>query len=133
MIFYTPADRDRTLLPHDPVKAVVAPRPIGWISTVDAAGIPNLAPYSYFNAVADRPPIVMFSSDGMKDSATNALAIGEFVWNLATYDLREQMNLSSKELAPGESEFAFAGLEAATSRRVHPRGSRRRRWRWSAE
>ena len=120
MIFYEPADRDRALLPHDPFKAVIAPRPVGWISTVDAAGIPNLAPYSFFNAIADRPPMVMFSSDGRKDSVTHAEATGEFVWNLATYDLREQMNLSSKELDRGESEFDFAGLAPAPSRLVAP-------------
>lgn len=108
------------MLPHDPFKAVVAPRPIGWISTLGATGIPNLAPYSFFNAVADRPALVMFSSAGLKDSATNARDLGEFVWNLATFDLREQMNLSSKELPPEESEFAFAGLEPAPSRIVAP-------------
>lgn len=120
MLFYEPHARDRALLPHDPFKAFVVPRPIGWISTVDADGIPNLAPYSYFNAVADRPSIVMFSSDGRKDSMTHAGATGEFVWNLATYELREQMNLSSAALPRGESEFSFAGLEAAPSRLVAP-------------
>lgn len=119
-MFYEPDARDRALLPHDPFKAIVAPRPIGWISTLDAAGTPNLAPYSFFNAVADRPPIVMFSSAGMKDSASHAIARGEFVWNLATWDLREAMNLSSAELARGSSEFAFAGLEEAPSRHVAP-------------
>lgn len=119
-MFYEPHARDRALLPHDPFKAIIAPRPIGWISTLDAEGTPNLAPYSFFNAVADRPPIVMFSSAGMKDSASHALARREFVWNLVTWDLREQMNLSSAELARGESEFAFAGLEEAPSRLVAP-------------
>ena len=120
-------------LPHDPFKAVVAPRPIGWISTLDAAGTPNLAPYSFFNAVADSPPIVMFSSAGMKDSASHALDRGEFVWNLATYDLREAMNQSSAVLPRGESEFAFAGLESAPSRLVGSTAGRRDvRSRWSA-
>jgi flavin reductase (DIM6/NTAB) family NADH-FMN oxidoreductase RutF len=119
-VFYEPGSRDRTLLPHDPFKAIIAPRPIGWISTLDAAGTPNLAPYSFFNAVADRPPIVMFSSAGMKDSASHALDRGEFVWNLATWDLREAMNLSSAELARGTSEFSFAGLAQAPSRLVSP-------------
>lgn len=119
-MFYEPGARDRALLPHDPFKAIIAPRPIGWISTLDAAGTPNLAPYSFFNAVADGPPIVMFSSAGMKDSASHALARGEFVWNLATYDLRVAMNQSSAQLARGESEFAFAGLEAAACRLVAP-------------
>ena len=119
-VFYEPAARDRTVLPHDPFKAIIAPRPIGWISTLDAEGTPNLAPYSFFNAVADSPPIVMFSSAGMKDSASHALARGEFVWNLATWDLREAMNQSSATLARGQSEFAFAGLEQASSRLIAP-------------
>jgi flavin reductase (DIM6/NTAB) family NADH-FMN oxidoreductase RutF len=117
-VFYQPASRDRALLPHDPFKAIIAPRPIGWISTLDADGIANLAPYSFFNAVADSPPIVMFSSAGRKDSASHAVARGEFVWNLATWDLREAMNRSSAALLRGESEFAFAGLAQAPSRLV---------------
>ncbi len=120
MVFYEPDQRDRQLLPHDPFKAFIAPRPIGWISTLGPAGEVNLAPYSYFNAVSDRPPMVMFSSSGPKDSATFATSGGEFVWNLATYDLREQMNLTSKELPRGESEFEFGGLEMAPSRLVAP-------------
>ena len=119
-MFYEPDRRDRARLPHDPFKAVIAPRPIGWISTLDADGTPNLAPYSFFNAVADSPPIVMFSSAGMKDSASHALDRGEFVWNLATYDLREAMNQSSAVIPRGESEFAFADLESAPSRLVAP-------------
>jgi flavin reductase (DIM6/NTAB) family NADH-FMN oxidoreductase RutF len=119
-VFYEPHERDRAVLPHDPFGAVVAPRPIGWISTLGADGVANLAPYSYFNALSDRPPIVMFSSTGMKDSASNAIETREFVWNLATYDLREGMNLSSKRLAAGESEFDFAGLAPAASRLVAP-------------
>jgi flavin reductase (DIM6/NTAB) family NADH-FMN oxidoreductase RutF len=120
VVFYEPSARDRALLPHDPFKALVAPRPIGWVSTLDVGGAPNLAPYSFFNAVSEAPPIVMFSTDGWKDSAEHARARGEFVWNLATYDLREAMNLSSKTLPRGESEFAFAGLEPAPSRLVSP-------------
>jgi flavin reductase (DIM6/NTAB) family NADH-FMN oxidoreductase RutF len=120
MVFYEPAARDRELLPHDPFKAFIAPRPIGWIATLGPAGEVNLAPYSYFNAVSDRPPMVMFSSSGPKDSATFAAMGGEFVWNLATYDLREQMNLTSKELPRGHSEFEFGGLEMAPSRLVAP-------------
>jgi flavin reductase (DIM6/NTAB) family NADH-FMN oxidoreductase RutF len=120
MVFYTPENRDRELLPHDPFKAFVAPRPIGWVSTVGPGGEVNLAPYSYFNAVSDRPPTVMFSSAGPKDSATFAQATDEFVWNLATWDLREAMNQTSAELPRGESEFAHAGLEMAPSRLVAP-------------
>jgi len=120
MVFYEPDTRDRELLPHDPFKAFIAPRPIGWVSTLGPEGEVNLAPYSFFNAVSDRPPMVMFSSNGPKDSATFATSGGEFVWNLATYELREQMNLTSKALPRGESEFAFGGLEMAPSRLVAP-------------
>jgi flavin reductase (DIM6/NTAB) family NADH-FMN oxidoreductase RutF len=120
VIFYEPHARDRDLLPHDPFKAVVAPRPIGWVSTLDAAGVPNLAPYSFFNAVCDAPPMVMFSSSGMKHSATHAGAAREFAWNLPTYALREAMNLSSAELEAGASEFTHAGLSMAPSRLIAP-------------
>jgi flavin reductase (DIM6/NTAB) family NADH-FMN oxidoreductase RutF len=123
VIFYEPHARDTGLLPHDPFKALVAPRPIGWISTLgDGAGAAaaNLAPYSFFNAVCDRPPIVMFASSGMKDSATFAHATREFVWNLPTYALREAMNRTSVALPRGESEFAHAGLSMAPSRLVSP-------------
>jgi flavin reductase (DIM6/NTAB) family NADH-FMN oxidoreductase RutF len=120
MLFYEPNNRDREVLPHDPFKAFIAPRPIGWVSTVGPDGEVNLAPYSYFNAVCDRPPIVMFSSGGPKDSATFAGGTGEFVWNMATWDLREQMNATSATLPRGESEFAHAGLEMADSRLVAP-------------
>ncbi|HWK27899.1 MAG TPA: flavin reductase family protein [Solirubrobacter sp.] len=120
MLFYEPESRDRALLPHDPFKAMVAPRPIGWISTVGADGEVNLAPYSYFNAVCDRPPMLMFSSMGPKDSATFAHASGEFVWNLATWDLRAQMNETSAALPRGENEFEHAGLTMVPSRLVAP-------------
>jgi flavin reductase (DIM6/NTAB) family NADH-FMN oxidoreductase RutF len=120
MLFYEPDTRDRDLLPHDPFKALVAPRPIGWVSTLGPDGEANLAPYSFFNAVSDRPPMVMFSSSGPKDSATFAHAGGEFVWNLATWELREAMNRTSEALPRGESEFAHAGLETAPSRLVAP-------------
>jgi flavin reductase (DIM6/NTAB) family NADH-FMN oxidoreductase RutF len=120
MVFYEPDRRDRDLLPHDPFKAFIAPRPIGWVSTVGASGDVNLAPYSYFNAVCDTPPTVMFSSNGPKDSATFAREGGEFVWNMATWDLREEMNLTSAELPRGASEFEHAGLELAPSRLVTP-------------
>src|SRR4051794_35627112 len=82
-------------LPHDPFKAIVAPRPIGWISTVDAAGRVNLAPYSYFNGFCSNPHIVGFSSEGRKDSLANVEATGEFVCNLATEELAEAMNRTS--------------------------------------
>ena len=90
-MFYEPGRGDHGL-PRDPFKALVAPRPIGWISTVDAGGRPNLAPYSFFNAFGSRPPIVGFSSEGAKHSKANAEATGAFVCNMATYELREAMN-----------------------------------------
>jgi flavin reductase (DIM6/NTAB) family NADH-FMN oxidoreductase RutF len=105
-------------LPHDPFKAIIAPRPIGWISTVDAAGRPNLAPYSFFNAVHSSPPLIAFSSESMKHSAANAIATGEFVFNLCTQPLFAAMNASSGALAEGASEFEAAGLEAVPGRVV---------------
>jgi flavin reductase (DIM6/NTAB) family NADH-FMN oxidoreductase RutF len=111
MIFYEPSKRDRNVLPHDPFKSLVAPRPIGWISTLSTSGAVNLAPYSFFNAVAEAPPMLAFSSNGAKDSATFAGEIDEFVWNLVTWELRE---------ARGSSEFERAGLEMAPSRLVRP-------------
>lgn len=97
---------------------MIAPRPIGWVSTVATDGAVNLAPYSFFNAVCDAPPMVAFSSTGMKDSAAYAAQTGEFVWNLSTWDLRAAMNDSSADLARGVSEFDHAGLEMAPSRLV---------------
>ena len=120
MIFYEPQSRDRTLFPHDPFKALVTPRPIGWISTLSAKGELNLAPYSYFNAFSSNPPIVGFSSEGEKDSSTFAMETGEFVWSMATWDLRDQMNASAASLPRGHSEFAHAKLDTAPSRLVRP-------------
>ena len=120
MLFYEPHRRDRALLPHDPFKAVIAPRPIGWVSTVSEDGVVNLAPYSFFNAVGERPPMLAFSSTGAKHSATFAAGTGEFVWNMPTYELREQMNETSRTLPRGESEFERAGLEMAASTLVAP-------------
>ncbi len=79
-------------LEWDPFKALVSPRPIGWISTLDANGVVNLAPYSFFNAVSTDPHFLMFSSGGRKDSQCNAEESGEFVCSLATYELRDAMN-----------------------------------------
>jgi flavin reductase (DIM6/NTAB) family NADH-FMN oxidoreductase RutF len=120
MIFYEPQSRDRKIFPHDPFKALVTPRPIGWISTVSAKGELNLAPYSYFNAFSSSPPIVGFSSEGDKDSSTFAVQTGEFVWSMATWELRDQMNATAASLARGESEFKHARLESAPSRLVRP-------------
>ena len=107
-------------LPHDPFKAIVTPRPIGWITAMSAKGEINLSPYSFFNAVSERPPMVAFSSSGKKDALTFIEETGEFVCNLATYDLREQMNLTSAVLPRGENEMAHAGLKPAPSRLVKP-------------
>jgi flavin reductase (DIM6/NTAB) family NADH-FMN oxidoreductase RutF len=116
MHFYEPAHGHR--LPHDPLNAIVAPRPIGWISTVSAEGRRNLAPYSFFNVFNYQPPIIGFSSMGRKHSLANAEATGEFVWNLATRPLAEAMNATST--SDDVDEFAAAGLEAAPSRLVKP-------------
>ena len=104
----------------DPFKALAVPRPIGWIASVDRDGVPNLAPYSFFNAISDRPPMVMFSSGGRKDSLRNIEATGEFTCSIANWDLREAMNLSSAPVAPGVDEFALAGLAPAASLLVKP-------------
>ncbi len=119
-MFYESHLRDKTLLPHDPFKALIAPRPVGWVSTMSKSGEVNLAPYSFFNAFSGAPPLIGFSSDGEKDSATFARETGEFVWNLATWDLRDFMNDTSAPLARGQSEFTHAGLETAPSRLVRP-------------
>ncbi len=97
-------------LPHDPFKAMVSPRPIGWISTRDRQGRDNLAPYSFFMAVSAAPPIVMFSSVGMKDSARAAGESGEFAVNVASRDLAEAVNLSSTPAPSDVSEFEVTGL-----------------------
>ncbi len=107
-------------LKFDPFKALAVPRPIGWIASVDRAGVPNLAPYSFFNAVSDRPPMLMFSSGGHKDSLRNVLETGEFTCSIANWDLREAMNLSSATVAPGVDEFKLAGLTPAASLLVKP-------------
>jgi len=107
-------------LPHDPFKAIIAPRPIGWISTVDEHGRQNLAPYSYFNAVSTRPPAVMFSSEGVKDSVRNAMSTREFVCNLATAALAEAMNQSSASVPHDVNEFELAKLATAPCRLVRP-------------
>lgn len=116
-------------LPRDPFKACVVPRPIGWITTVNEAGVVNLAPYSFFNAVAGDPPVVIFAPggrkadgppDGSKDSLANAERTGEFVCNVATWDLREEMNLTSAPAPAGVDESQIAGLEMVASELVKP-------------
>ncbi|MHB0818955.1 flavin reductase family protein [Stutzerimonas stutzeri] len=102
-------------LPHDPFNAIVGPRPIGWISSQDAEGRLNLAPYSFFNAFNYTPPIIGFSSVGRKDSLNNIEATGEFCWNLATRSLAEAMNQSCAAVAPEVDEFALSGLTPVPS------------------
>jgi flavin reductase (DIM6/NTAB) family NADH-FMN oxidoreductase RutF len=118
VIFFEPGNRDRNLFPHDPFKGVIVPRPIGWISTMSEGGALNLAPYSFFNGVLSWPQIVAFASESQKDSATFAIETGEFVWSMATWDLRDKMNLTSAGLPRGESEFAYAHLATAPSKLV---------------
>ncbi|GHB33143.1 Asp/Glu/hydantoin racemase [Pseudovibrio japonicus] len=105
-------------LPHNPFKAIVAPRPIGWVSTVSSSGQRNLAPYSFFNAVCDAPPMVAFGSTGYKDSVRNIEETGEFVCNQATIDLAEAMNRSSAMVGSDVDEFQLSGLTPIASNLV---------------
>ncbi len=105
-------------LAHDPFNAIVGPRPIGWISSLDGEGRRNLAPYSFFNAFNYRPPIVGFCSTGAKDSLRNAEATGEFAWNLATMPLARAMNASCATVGPEVDEFLLAGLTPVPSRHI---------------
>jgi len=124
-MFYETATNDHGL-PYNPYKSIVVPRPIGWITTVDPDGVINLAPYSQFNNLGYDPPYVMFSSgsrlgDGApKDSARNALLTGEFVCNMATWDLREAVNVTSQMVPSDVDEAKMAGLEMVPSRLVRP-------------
>ena len=112
--FYQPKEGHG--LAHDPFNAIIAPRPIGWISTKSKAGVLNLAPYSFFNALNYTPPIIGFSVVGSKkDSLVNVQETGEFCWNLVSEDLVTAMNTTSKPLAPEESEFDHAGLQTVES------------------
>lgn len=115
-MFYVP--RDGHGLPHNPSKAIVSPRPIGWISTKSASGALNLAPYSFFNMAATEPFLVWFSSEGEKDSVIFARERGEFVANLVSRDLAEKMNASSVDAPRGVSEFGYADLTPTESRVV---------------
>ena len=114
-------------LSFNPFKAVVAPRPIGWVTTVSKAGVVNLAPYSFFNAVSSDPPIVFYGANGThdadggeKDSLRNVRETGEFVCNLVTWELRAQMNDSSTPAPPGIDEMEVVGLKRLPSRLVKP-------------
>lgn len=124
-MFYEPAKNDHGL-PFNPYKSIVVPRPIGWITTVDRDGAINLAPYSQFNNLGYDPPYVMFSSGsdpangGPKDSARNALLTGEFVTNMATWELREQVNVTAQMVPSDVNEAELAGLELVPSTLVRP-------------
>ncbi|SFJ81874.1 NADH-FMN oxidoreductase RutF, flavin reductase (DIM6/NTAB) family [Sphingomonas sp. NFR04] len=116
--FYEPAAGHG--LAHDPLNAIVGPRPIGWVSTVSPSGVRNLAPYSFFNLFNYRPPILGFASTAWKDSVANIAETKEFVWNLATRPLAEVMNATAAPVDPEVDEFAHAGIEALPSRTVRP-------------
>jgi flavin reductase (DIM6/NTAB) family NADH-FMN oxidoreductase RutF len=109
--FYSYRPGDGHGLAHEPLNAMVAPRPIGWISSMSAAGVPNLAPYSFFNLFCYKPPIVGFSSSGEKDTVINARETGVFVWNLVSRELAGAMNQSSAGVGPEVDEFDLSGLE----------------------
>ena len=123
-MFYEP-DKDDHGLPFNPYKSIVVPRPIGWISTRSREGVVNLAPYSQFNNLAYDPPYVMFSANSMpgsgrrKDSVRNAADTGEFCVNMATYELREALNITSQPLPPEVDEAALAGLHMVPGRLVN--------------
>ncbi len=116
--FYSYEPRAGHGLAHDPFNAIVGPRPIGWIASRSAAGAVNLAPYSFFNAFNYVPPIIGFASIGAKDTLRNIEETGEFVWNLVTRPLAEQMNQTCAPVGPEVNEFELAGLEMAASRLV---------------
>lgn len=123
-MFYEPEKNDHGL-PHNPFKSCVVPRPIGWISTVGPDGVHNLAPYSQFQNLTFDPPYVMFAANQAtggrrKDTVTNTEGTGEFVYNLATYELREAVNRSAQEVPPEVDEFELAGVTKAPSRLVRP-------------
>lgn len=126
-MFYEPdPDPQRLQLAIDPFKSLVVPRPIGWITTLSPDGIVNLAPFSFFNAVGDSPPLVMFCPQGrkpdraVKDSLANVEATREFVCNLATYELREKMNVTATHFPIGADEMRTAGLTPLPSLLVKP-------------
>jgi flavin reductase (DIM6/NTAB) family NADH-FMN oxidoreductase RutF len=123
-MYYEPGETGHGLA-HDPFKSCVVPRPIGWISTLSLDGISNLAPYSQFQNLTFDPPYVMFAANQntlgkRKDTTVNAEQTGEFVYNMATWDLRDAMNRSAQETAPGVDEFDLAGVSRAPSKRVKP-------------
>jgi flavin reductase (DIM6/NTAB) family NADH-FMN oxidoreductase RutF len=118
-MFYDPRKNDHGL-PRDPFKAIVSPRPVGWITSMSAKGEINLAPYSFFNAVSDSPPVVLFSSEGRKDSLVFVEETKEFVCNLAVLDLLNAVVTTGISFPRGVNEMIEAGLEPAPSRFVRP-------------
>jgi flavin reductase (DIM6/NTAB) family NADH-FMN oxidoreductase RutF len=116
-MFYDPK-LDNHGMPNSPFKAIIAPRPIAWISTISASGIANLAPYSFFNAMGEDPHYVAFGSGGYKDSLANIEETGCFAVNLVSHDLREPMNASAATVAGGVDEFELAGVEKASCRKI---------------
>lgn len=116
-MFYE-AQSNKHGLAHDPFKALVSPRPIGWIGSLAVDGTPNLAPYSFFNAIGDNPKMVMFASDGRKDSVSNIEVSGEFTASLVSRVLADKMNASSVSAPPQINEFEYAGLTAKTGELV---------------
>ncbi|HKV06463.1 MAG TPA: flavin reductase family protein [Candidatus Acidoferrales bacterium] len=123
-MYYEPGKTDHGL-PRDPFKSCVIPRPIGWISTVSREGVHNLAPFSQFQNLTFDPPYVMYSANQTtrgrrKDTVANTEQTGQFVWNMATYDLREAVNKSAEEVGPEVDEFELAGVTKAPSRVVKP-------------
>ena len=123
-MFYDPEKNDHGL-PYNPFKSCVVPRPIGWISTLSADGVHNLAPYSQFQILTFDPPYVMFSANQntrsqRKDTVVNVEQAGEFVYNMATYDLRDAVNRSAAEVTPEVDEFDLAGVTKAPSVLVNP-------------
>ena len=121
-MFFTPGTHLQSGLSHNPLKAIVSPRPIGWISSLGSNGSVNLAPYSYFNAISEQPPMVMFSSapggDTFKDTLRNVLETEEFVVNVVSAALGDAMNVSSGSFPYGTNEFDKAGLEMAACETV---------------
>ena len=118
-MFYDPISNQHGLR-HDPFKALAVPRPIGWVSSVSREGHVNLAPYSFFNAVSDKPHYVVFGSAGVKDSVNNIRETGEFVCSMATESLARAQNETSAAVARDVDEFDLAGLTKAASEIVKP-------------
>lgn len=125
-MYYDPrVDPRPAPLTHNPLNALVAPRPIGWIGTLSAAGAENLAPFSYFNAFSADPPVVGFAANekppgGPKDTLANVRAVPEFTVSVVSAELAKVMNATSAVLPAGESEFRYAGIRSASSRAVRP-------------